>query len=128
MGVFLALFQQENIDISNIYKEAHNLRAGAEVNLGAVKFRGGYSVYSSPFASDVNVFDNAKVVYSGGIGFASEHAFFDVSYSYAAKNSTLYLYNANNLYPEDPIGAIIEPTANLVNNKHFIKITMGLRF
>ncbi len=121
-------FDYENDDIRNMYKETHNMRAGAELNFGWMKLRGGYALYSSPYINDIDLFDNAKVVYSGGVGFASKHAFLDLSYSYSPTNSTMYLYNASNLYPDDPMGNKTEPSAELTNNKQFIKITMGLRF
>lgn len=121
-------FDYENDDIGNMYKETHNIRAGAEFNFGAVKLRGGYALYSSPYVNDVNLFDNAKVIYSGGIGFASKHAFLDLSYSYSPTSSTMYLYNATDIYPDDPMGNMTEPSASINNNKQFIKITMGLKF
>jgi hypothetical protein len=121
-------FDIANADIKDMYKEAHNFRAGAEVNLGFMQIRGGYAVYSSPYATDQNLLDNAKQVYSGGLGFASEHAFLDLSYSYSPTSSSLYMYNANNVFPDDPIGNISEPSAELNSVKQFFKITMGLRF
>lgn len=121
-------FDLENNNIEILYKETHNFRAGAEVNLGVVKFRGGYALYSSPYTADIEILDNAKMVYSGGIGFASKNSFLDLSYSYSSISSNEWIYDANNLYPEDPIGGIIEPKADLNNTKHFFKVTMGLRF
>ncbi len=121
-------FEQENDNISNLYKQTHNFRTGLELNFGVFKVRGGYAMYQSPQAIDDNLFENAKVVYSGGLGFAAEHAFVDLSYSISPTNSTMYVYNAENIYPEDPIGSISEPTASIDNIKQFYKITFGLKF
>jgi hypothetical protein len=77
---------------------------------------------------DINLFENAKTVYSGGVGFGGEHAFVDVSYSYSPSSSTMYLYNANGIYPDDPMGPKSEPSASIDNTKQFFKITMGLKF
>jgi hypothetical protein len=121
-------FDTENDYISVLYKETHNFRAGLELNFGAFKARGGYALYQSPYVIDAKLFDHAKTIYSAGIGFGSEHAYIDFSYSYAPSTSTMYLYNANNLYPNDPMGGKSEPTATLDNTKQFFKMTMGLRF
>jgi hypothetical protein len=121
-------FDYENGNISNLYKATQNLRAGLELNFGAVKLRGGYALYQSPLASDLGLLDHAKTVYSGGVGFGSEHAFVDLSYSYSPVDYTMYMYNANNIYPDDPMGTISEPTASMKNVKQFFKITMGFKF
>ncbi len=120
-------FDAENDNIKNMYKETHNFRAGLELNFGKIKLRGGYALYSSPYVNDVNLTDNAKAIYSGGIGFASNYAFLDLSYSYSPTSSTMYLYNATDIYPDDPMGNLTEASADLNNNKQFIKITLGLR-
>jgi hypothetical protein len=121
-------FDTENQAISELYKATHNLRAGIEINFGAFKARGGYALYQSPYVIDSDLFDHAKSVYSCGIGFGSEHAYLDLSYSLSPTSSTMYLYNATNLYPSDPMGAKVEPSASMNNIKQFYKVTMGLRF
>ena len=119
-------FTSENNNIITMFKETHNIRAGAEFNFGFMKVRGGYALYSSPYVIDAG-FDNAKSIYSGGFGFASEHSFVDFSYSFAPSTEVLNLYNATDIYPNDPIGGIDEPQANLNITKQFFKITLGLR-
>jgi len=119
-------FSDENTDINTLFKETHNIRAGAEINFGSIKLRGGYAIYSSPYNADGEIY--AKSVYSGGIGFASEHSFVDFSYSYSPVNKTLYLYNANDIYPNNPIGGLLEPQADLSISKQFVKLTFGVKF
>ena len=119
-------FTSENNNINAMFKETHNIRAGAEFNFGFMKVRGGYAIYSSPYVVDAG-FNNAKSIYSGGIGFASEHSFVDFSYSFAPSTEVLNLYNATDIYPNDPIGGINEPNASLNNTKQFFKVTLGLR-
>lgn len=120
-------FTSENTNINALYGETHNLRAGAEFNFGFIKVRGGYAIYSSPYIADSG-FENAKLIYSGGFGFASEHSFVDFSYSYSPTTEILNLYNATDIYPNDPIGTIAEPKASLNNVKQFFKVTLGLKF
>ncbi len=121
-------FDNENELIKNQFGESHSLRAGAELNFGLIKVRGGYSIYSSPYKATSDLFDNANFVYSGGISFASKQVYLDMSYSYSEKSESMYLYDATNVYPNNPIGSKSEPTAELLNNKHFAIVTFGFRF
>ncbi len=120
-------FDNENYTISDLFKESHSFRTGIEFNFGSVKFRGGYAVYTSPYKTDINLFDGAKSIYSGGIGFAGKHSFIDFSYSYASSSETLNMYQAANVFPYDPVGDKTEPAAEVNNSKQFIKVTLGLR-
>jgi len=119
-------FDDENKNTQSFYKETHNFRAGAEFNFGIVKIRTGASLYSNPYSNE-SMFKNAKLTYSGGLGFASKHSYVDLSYSYSPTMETLNLYNATDIYPNDPIGNIPEPKASIFNSKQFFKITLGLR-
>jgi len=119
-------FTSENNNIKSFYHETHNLRAGAEFNFGFMKLRGGYSIYSNPL-NNKDIFTNAKIVYSGGIGFSNEHTYLDLSYSYLPTKETLNLYNAGDIFPNNPIGNLTEPNADLTNSKQFFKLTLGLR-
>lgn len=119
-------FDRENELIISMYKETHNLRSGLEVNLGQLKFRGGYALYQSAYASDAGWFDNARVVYSGGIGFAGNFGYIDIGYSYTAAPKTMYMYDANIYYPNDPLD-YSEPTADVSRKLHYVSITLGLR-
>lgn len=119
-------FYEENSNTQNFYTETHNIRTGAELNFGKIKVRGGYSIYSNPYKSE-NIFANAKMTYSGGLGFANERTYVDLSYSYSPTNETLNLYGAGDVFPNDPMGNLVEPKASLLNTKQFFKITLGLR-
>ncbi len=70
-------FVDENQSISDNLQEAHNLKAGAEVRVQSVYFRGGLQYLMSPYADERN---NAKEwIYSGGLGVRTKDAFFDIS-------------------------------------------------
>ncbi len=121
-------FDNENYTVKDLLGVSHSIRSGAEFNFGFMKIRGGYAVYTNPYKNAGNVFDDAKSIYSGGIGFAGEHSFIDFSYSYANSSETLNMYGAGNIFPYDPMGDKTEPTATVKNAKQFIKVTLGLRF
>ena len=119
-------FNVENSNVNNLLKETHNIRTGAEINFGFIKVRGGYSVYSNP-CSNKDLFSDAKMTYSGGLGFANKTSYVDLSYSFSPTNETLNLYGASDVFPNDPMGNLVEPKASLINSKQFFKITLGLR-
>lgn len=121
-------FDKENTQIKNNFAETHAFRAGAELNFGSVKVRGGYSLYTSPTIGTSNLLDNARTTFSGGIGFGGEHAFLDLAYSYSMYNETMYMYDATNQFPLNPIGSIAEPQAQLSSALQFIQLTLGFRF
>lgn len=82
-------FNEENMDISHIYKTSGNLRIGGELVLSkAISLRGGYEYQQSAF--NANAFgvrqpnSNANLmVYSGGLGFKSGLFFADLAYRYS---------------------------------------------
>lgn len=123
-------FDNENEIIKNQFGESHNLRAGLELNFGIFKIRGGYALYSSSYTGATDLLDNARFVYSGGIGFGSKNAYVDLAYSYSQNPETIYLYDATTNYPNNPIGSqyASEPTADLIRNSHFATATFGFRF
>ncbi len=86
-----------NDRIDEVFKVAHNLKIGAEVHLGPMYLRGGFACYGSPYKSgEVNA--NLKnLIYSGGVGFRSEHVFFDMAYSVRNDEYSHYLYLPENL-------------------------------
>jgi hypothetical protein len=122
-------FVNENIEIQNLYQPVQNLHFGAEVNLGVISLRAGYQIYGSPYKGD-GMFQNATNGYSGGIGFNGKHVFLDLAYSVMTSKETYYLYDAQNTYPNDPIGTVYapEPTASLKKVNYFANATFGVRF
>ncbi len=121
-------FDTENSYIDKNYGEAHSFNFGTEFNFGSIKLRGGYALYTSPDANVSDFTDDAVSVYSGGLSFAWEHAYIDLTYSLTQSDRKLYMYDANNYYPLNPIGNITEPTADLTSLKHQTLLTLGLRF
>ncbi len=120
-------FDRENDLIRDLYRQTHNLRAGLELNMGAVALRGGYAVYPNALAANTGLFENARINYSGGISFAGKFGYIDLAYCFSQSKENLFMYDAGLTYPEDPIGGIKEPIANITNTLQFITITFGIK-
>ncbi len=119
-------FDKENDLIRDLYRETHNLRAGMELNFGKIRLRGGYAIYPDAFASSSGLLENAKMVYSGGISFAGRAGYIDISYSIAKSPMKMYMYDANLNFPNDPIGNIKEPIADITRTFQYITLTFGI--
>lgn len=120
-------FDNENSQIDSDYGESHSLKAGVELNFGVFKLRGGYQIYTSPYKKD-DILDNATSAYSGGIGFGKANSFIDIAYTYMLSGETMYMYDATNSFPLDPMGTLIEPSATINSSTQFIQVTLGLKF
>lgn len=64
-----------NAGIQSAYKDVINYRAGAELKLGPLVFRGGYAYYPSPLTNKATVSD--QTVYSGGFGIHTRSFYID---------------------------------------------------
>jgi hypothetical protein len=107
----------KNDIINEVFKTAHNLRAGVELHMGPLYLRGGYALYGSPYKdSDVNADMNFSV-YSGGVGFRSESIFFDLAYAVRHGEYSYYQYLPENQF-----------AATTTENKNQIVATLGFRF
>ncbi len=118
----------DNDRIKRQFGQTHNFKTGLELALWHFKIRGGASYYQSPYTKDDSYWNNGRVTYSGGLGYSTDHFFFDLGYSYALHESVFNLYEANDLYPENPMGGKSEPQAHLNHNTQFYKFTFGVRF
>ncbi len=107
----------QNDRIYDIYTAAHNIRAGAELHLGPMYLRGGAAYWDSPYKKSMENGDSYYVTVNGGLGFRSEHVFFDLAYSLRVNEYKYWLY-----IPEDVNGAQIS------TNNNQIAATLGFRF
>jgi hypothetical protein len=104
--------------IKLIYKNAFNIKSGAEVRFGKLYLRGGYDFLQSPYAAgELNEYANQHIITSG-IGVRGKDFFFDFTYAYqfSDERSILYAY-------EDHFN-----TANHDLTKSRFMATFGLRF
>jgi len=94
-------FADVNQKMSNIYKLTSTIRAGAEIVLKPVYFRGGFAFYGSPYKNDIPGVNTYNLMYTGGIGIRSEKVFFDIAGVWRTDELKYQLYE------EDAYGAVI---------------------
>ncbi len=82
-----------NYDIEQYFAPTHNIRAGVEYRPGPFSIRGGYALYASPYANNLN--DGKKQTFSGGLGYSSHHFSIDFAFIYGKKNEDYYLYTSD---------------------------------
>ncbi len=108
-------FSAENDAIQTIYKQAHNLRIGAEARIKPFSVRTGYALEGN--TNNDGFADNAQSTYSFGLGYAKKHFFFDVTGQSRRQNTQIYLY--------DP--AYVQAT-DVSTNRFMVSTTIGFRF
>jgi hypothetical protein len=109
-------FYDENQTITNLYQAGHNIKIGAEYQLGILRLRGGFSYLGSPYASNSANSDATKLIYSGGAGIATGNFYFDLSYQYATSNEKYFMYNRQS------------SMADVSTNSNRMITTVGFRF
>ena len=87
-------FFDENNAIKQTYSSATNLRFGTEWRYSNFAFRGGYSIYGSPYNNNAN--DGATKSYSLGVGYQDAGFGLDFAYVHAKTNQDYYLYSSTN--------------------------------
>ena len=110
-------FFDENDQIRQDFRAAHNLKAGAEIRLNSLYLRAGGQYLMSPFTDSRN--DAETWVYSGGIGIRTPKVYFDMSYIHSSRNEVYGMY-------------AYEPGVNEVSlneiNSHNLMFTVGFKF
>lgn len=114
-------FFDQNELIRAKYQAASNFRVGAEWKYMQFALRGGFGYYGSPFKSKINPsdVDQARMVYSGGIGYREENYFIDLGYAFSQQDEFYRPYTLNSQIVEG---------AKLDRSMHNILLTLGLRF
>lgn len=117
-------FQVENEDLEAEMGNVGNLRLGAELRLGGIYLRGGYSHYGSPFQEGTLNEEADANGYSGGIGYRQDKFFVDMSMVWM--NS----YEAYMMYPDDMRSAPLYSSDPVhINTKDkYLALTVGLKF
>jgi len=87
-------FTTENQNIRDYFTSTYNLRLGTEWRLNQFNFRGGYAMYGSPYANDLN--DGQKNTYSLGIGYNEKNFSLDLAYITGSMKQDYYLYSSEN--------------------------------
>jgi hypothetical protein len=110
-------FIDENDQIRQDFRAAHNIMGGAELRFGALYVRGGMQYLMSPYTDSRN---NAEIwVYSGGFGVRTAKLYFDMSYSHSNRNEVYGMYSYQ--------PGLNEISFNEINGNN-IMFTTGFRF
>lgn len=84
-----------NTAIGSTYTQAHNIKAGAEVNLNPIAIRVGYTMLGNAFQKGFNTNTTCRS-YTAGFGFRSANFFADVALVITQYGADYYyLYNSN---------------------------------
>ena len=111
-------FETENQSIQNKYQATHNFRFGTEWRYTNFSFRGGFAIYQSPYANDIN--DGARTSLSFGVGYGFKNAFVDLAWVNTSSEEDYYMYGIKDAVEVNP--AMIE------KNKNRFLATIGFRF
>lgn len=88
-------FSETNSDIKTYYQATHNFRGGVEYRYSNFNFRGGYALYGSPYANNIN--DGKRQMISGGIGYRARLFALDFAYVHSTKKEDYYMYTTENI-------------------------------
>ncbi len=110
-------FDFENEAISNKYRATHNFRLGTEWRYANFAFRGGYAMYQSPFANNIN--DGARSSYSAGLGYRMNDFFIDFAWTHMKSSEEYYIYGNQSIQ--------VSPAAIDYSANRFL-LTLGFRF
>jgi len=103
-------FNDVNSDVRISYQSTHNLRFGTEWRYSNFSFRGGYALYSSPYAKELN--DGKRQSFSAGLGYNFGYGSIDFAYVRWVKNEDYYMYSSENIQPN--------AVQNTYTGQHFV--------
>ncbi len=109
-------FNFENESIRSVYQATHNLRFGTEWRISKVSLRGGYAIYPSPYADNLN--DGARTSITAGIGYRFSKLALDFAYVRSAQELDYYMYS----YANPELDIYIQPNAvtNTIIDQNFV--------
>ncbi len=99
-----------NSNIKSDFQATHNYRVGTEWRFSNFSFRGGYALYSSPYANSLN--DGKLQSFSGGIGYRTRDYSIDFAYVQSLKDEDYYMYTTYNITPN--------PVSNSYKTQSFV--------
>lgn len=111
-------FSEVNTDIRDSYQQTHNFRGGVEWRYANFSFRGGYALYGSPYANNIN--DGQRQLITGGIGYRTSIFSLDFAYVHATKTEDYYLYTTEN-YTTNPVVNDYKSQSFVVSLKYHIR-------
>jgi hypothetical protein len=107
-------FSTENNTINKSFTTANNLRFGTEWKAGIFAFRGGYSLYGSPYKNEGMSGLGSRTGYSLGFGIQEKSYFLDFSYNHMSTKDYYYIYG-------------YAPASSNTYNSNSYSFTLGFR-
>jgi hypothetical protein len=104
--------------ISSTYKNAVNVRVGAELKLKDFALRGGYAMYGSPFKNNTTASRN---LVSGGVGYRAKNWYLDAALQVSSQKASELPYTLSRANAQ-------VTSANLTTNQTQLLVTVGRRF
>ena len=112
-------FGADNLTIKQLYKNVWNIKAGAEIRSGILRFRGGFAFYPDPFKEKTDGQSRDRLFISAGGGFMNRDYFADLTLTSRSISSFYVPYN---------LADGSNPTAKLSENRLDLSLTFGLFF
>lgn len=106
--------------IQSYYKDAVNLKAGAEYRIDNIRLRAGVKYMPDPYKQKVDNLDRSQMLFSGGVGYRSSKFFVDVAGVYNKFTSAYTPYELTN--------TANYASANLSSNQTSFVISVGTFF
>ncbi len=110
-------FSAENQGIKAAYRNAVNLRVGAEARLDVFRVRAGYAYYADPY--QYAPIDRSQQFYTAGLGLRQKNFFLDVAGVYTAYKQ---------LYSPYAILSGQQPVITVNNTRYTTTVTAGFTF
>ncbi len=117
-------FTDENRDISDEFRMTGNLKLGAEVRLGPLYLRGGYSYYSAAFAPGTLNENSTSNGYHAGIGYRQAGFYLDLSMVWLNGREAYMMYPGD--YRDTPL--YNSHAADITSNDRYLSATLGWKF
>ncbi|MEJ2595556.1 MAG: hypothetical protein P8100_10635 [bacterium] len=111
------VLDSENDIINNSFIATHNFRLGTEWRIGKISLRGGYALYPSPYADNLN--DGARQNITAGIGVQFNSLKLDFAYVHSTSDEDYYMYDYANYNYDPPITVQTNAVENTIRNQHF---------
>jgi hypothetical protein len=112
-------YDEDNNQISSLYKAGINARLGGEYRLKDFRFRTGFGFQNDPFVEKQNGVSREIVNYALGFGYRTSRFYIDAALSYALGNNSYRPYN---------VTGSRSPLVSVKNSPSSFSFTLGFPF
>ena len=125
-GSFDTSISEGNSAIPTIYKNAVNVRVGAEGNFSILRARLGYARYANPYLN--STLNRAQYYYTAGLGIRTKSYFVDLAGVYLSTKDRYQPYALAGAEMSTPMNRRVSPTADITNNRFTASLAVGFMF